>query len=95
MWAAYYLLRANRNFRIKAFDFYIIVSFDFADTLLTVKGQVAQKSATNERERESGSACTRSVYCLNSLSLIRSLCVHARFGLCALFFCVFPNEVRK
>lgn len=83
-------MRANRNLRIKAFDFYIIFRFDFADTLLTVKGQVAQQKERNrERRRTSGSACCRSVYLSHSSSLF----------LCMLVLLwplrVFPNEVRK
>lgn len=90
-------MRANRNLRIKAFDFYIIFRFDFADTLLTVKGQVEQQKPERETEREkekergraSGSACCRSVYLSYSPSLF----------LCMLVLIwplrVFPNEVRK
>lgn len=90
--AGYYLMRANRNFRIKAFDFYIISRFDFADTLLTVKGQVAQqkeRETMKQREKTSNWECVLPL----CLSLVLSL------FLCTLVLLwplrVFPNEVRK
>lgn len=87
-------MRANRNFRIKAFDFYIIFRFDFADTLLTVKGQVAQpkeRETKSQREREQLGVCAPALFISRTLSPSLFLCTLVLLWPLR----VFPNEVRK